>query len=296
MVRLRLHHFEISSRKNICELLTRKLSQRVNLRNAVVVVEFKRCRFSARMLNISKVDIASEHRPSEYCSFSCKSVILFKTRLVKTRSNIMNVHELSISKANSHYGCQYRSFKASLENLALYRRNDSCVILDSILVLYTRSFCGFGREKVDNDRRHGQCPANGYNGRDLLHSLWLCIDLCFFNDFFCVAKDIKRISINVGKHVVIRSFISYLVEATIGSARPRMTTISDSVLALVGDEVCETSGGASFFVSGWGCVECTESDAWHGLHFFRFSLMIQWVDYARTGIQEWSNWIYFIVN
>ena len=65
----------------------------VNLRNLVVVVEFKKCRFSPRMLNISEVDIASEHGRSEHCSFSCKFVILFKTLLVQRRSNIMNVHD-----------------------------------------------------------------------------------------------------------------------------------------------------------------------------------------------------------
>lgn len=111
------------------------------------------------------------------------------------------------------------------------RGNDSWVIMNFSLVLYTRSFCGYCREKVDIDRRHGQCPANG---RDLLHSLRLCIDLCFFNDFFCVAKHIKRISINVAKHLVIRSFISYSVKATSGSVRPSVWTISDSVLALLG--------------------------------------------------------------
>ena len=77
----------------MCELLTRKISERVNLPNPVVLVEFKRCRFSPRMLNISQVDIATEHGRSENDSFSCKFVIFFKTLLVQTRLNIMNVHD-----------------------------------------------------------------------------------------------------------------------------------------------------------------------------------------------------------
>lgn len=74
-------------------MLTSKISERVNLGNPVVVVEFKRCRFSPRMLNISQVDIATEHGRIENCSFSCKFIIFFKTLLVQTRLNIMNVRD-----------------------------------------------------------------------------------------------------------------------------------------------------------------------------------------------------------
>lgn len=148
--------------------------------NPIVVVEFKRCRFSPRMLNIREVDIASEHGRSENCSFSCKFVMLFNA----IGADAVEYHEcawLSISKAHSQYGCQYRSFNTSLENSAVHQRNDSWVIINFFLVLYARRFCGRCREKVGIDRRHGQCPANG---RDLLHSLWLCIDLRFLMTSF----------------------------------------------------------------------------------------------------------------
>lgn len=75
------------------DAVTRKISEPVHLGNPVEVVEFKRCRFSPRMLNISQVDIATEHGRSANCSFACKFVIFFKTLLVQTRLNIMNVYD-----------------------------------------------------------------------------------------------------------------------------------------------------------------------------------------------------------
>ena len=75
------------------DAVTRKIREPVNLGNPVVVVEFKRCRFSPRILNISQVDIATAHGRSGTAHFSCKFVIFFKTLLVQTRLNIMNVHD-----------------------------------------------------------------------------------------------------------------------------------------------------------------------------------------------------------
>ena len=63
------------------------------------------------------------------------------------------------------------------------------MIVNVILPLCTRSFCGYCSEKVDFDRRHGQCPANG---RNLLHSLWLCIDLRFLMTSFVSQNTLKE--------------------------------------------------------------------------------------------------------
>lgn len=76
----------------------------------------------------------------------------------------------------------------------------------------------------------------------------------FFNDFFCVVKYIKRLSINVVKYVVIRFFILYFVEIFIGLVWLRMIIILDLVLVFVGWCLClgvgEIFGGVYFFVSG----------------------------------------------
>ena len=71
-----------------------------------------------------------------------------------------------------------------------------------------------------------------------------------FNDFFCVAKHIKRISINVVKHVVIRSFISYLLLPSDQQDR-EWEQFQIQFWRLL-DEFCETSEACGFLLADKG--------------------------------------------